>query len=87
MIWTAFSAGLIQDSFIKCGIVSTDPTQYHRQLRHFVVNRVFMDYGMSYLRAFDRNGVDEELEAQVELMEEDESVLLSEEEAENEEFF
>jgi len=34
---------IIIDSFDKCGLTSSDPTHYHRQLRHFIENNEFVD--------------------------------------------
>ena len=43
IIWVAFPRDILGNSFVQCGLVSSDTREYHNQLRHFVQKRNLMD--------------------------------------------
>lgn len=42
-IWQEFDENIIIQSFDSCGLTTTNPNEYHRQLRHFVENNEFIE--------------------------------------------
>ena len=42
-IWRFFSKEILKNSFVQCGLNSSDPRLYHNLLRHFVQNRTWIE--------------------------------------------